>query len=128
MSDTRDLGREPAPGGGAEPAPATGVAPAAPPVAGAEAGRRPPRRRTGAAFAVALAADAIQWVAFPLFAGGALSPLNDALDVAVAVILVRLLGWHWAFLPTFAAELIPGVDLVPTWTLAAWIATRGKRA
>jgi hypothetical protein len=29
-----------------------------------------------------------------------------------------LLGWHWEFLPSFAAKLIPGVDLVPLWTLA----------
>jgi hypothetical protein len=31
---------------------------------------------------------------------------------------VRLLGWHWEFLPAFAAELVPGVDLVPFWTIA----------
>jgi len=29
-----------------------------------------------------------------------------------------LLGWHWEFLPAFAGELIPGVDLVPFWTLS----------
>jgi hypothetical protein len=32
--------------------------------------------------------------------------------------LVHLLGWHWEFLPAFAAELVPGVDLVPFWTLS----------
>ncbi len=32
--------------------------------------------------------------------------------------LVKLLGWHWEFLPAFGAELVPGVDLVPFWTLA----------
>jgi hypothetical protein len=35
-----------------------------------------------------------------------------------------LLGWHWAFVPSFLAELVPGLDLVPTWTLAVLIATR----
>ncbi len=40
------------------------------------------------------------------------------LDFAVAAVLVRLLGWHWEFLPAFLAELVPGVDLVPLWTLA----------
>jgi hypothetical protein len=49
---------------------------------------------------------------------GALSPADDVLDVAVAAVLVRLLGWHWEFLPAFAAELVPGVDWVPFWTLA----------
>jgi hypothetical protein len=36
-----------------------------------------------------------------------------------------MLGWHWAFLPAFAAELIPGVDLFPTWTAAvAYVTTQ----
>ena len=29
-------------------------------------------------------------------------------------------------LPSMAAELIPGVDLVPTWTAAVYYATRGE--
>jgi hypothetical protein len=67
---------------------------------------------------LALAADALQIFAVPLFGEGAFSPADDVLDVLVAVILVHLLGWHWEFLPAFAAELVPGVDLVPFWTLA----------
>ncbi len=67
---------------------------------------------------VAIMADALQIVVFPLFIEGALSPADDVLDLAVAAVLVRLLGWHWEFLPAFAAELVPGVDLVPFWTLA----------
>jgi hypothetical protein len=47
-----------------------------------------------------------------------LSPANDVLDLAVAAILVQLLGWHWELLPAFLAELVHGVDLVPFWTLA----------
>jgi hypothetical protein len=77
-----------------------------------------PRARFRAAMVLAMAADALQIVAFPLFAEGALSPADDVLDVAIAAVLVRLLGWHWEFLPTFFAELAPGVDLVPFWTLA----------
>ena len=65
---------------------------------------------------LAMAADALQIFVFPLFAGGAFSPADDLLDIAVAAVLVRLLGWHWEFLPAFAAELVPGVDLVPFWT------------
>ncbi len=74
------------------------------------------RFRTG--MILAMAADALQIVVFPLFAEGALSPADDLLDVAVGIVLVRLLGWHWEFLPSFAAKLIPGADLVPFWTLA----------
>ena len=67
---------------------------------------------------LAILADALQIVVFPLFAAGALSPADDVLDLAVAAVLVHLLGWHWEFLPSFFAELVPGVDLVPFWTLA----------
>ena len=70
------------------------------------------------AMILAVAADAVQIFVSPLFAEGALSPFDDLLDLGVAAILLRLLGWHWEFLPAFAGELIPGVDLVPFWTLA----------
>ena len=79
------------------------------------------------AWLVAMAADAVQIVGFPLFAAGAASPADAALDLIVGVILIRLLGWHWAFLPTLAAEMIPGMDLFPTWTAAVWYVTRRKR-
>src|SRR3989454_12563961 len=77
-----------------------------------------PRTRFRAAMILAMAADALQIFVFPLFAEGALSPADDVLDLGVAALLVNLLGWHWEFLPAFAAELVPGVDLVPFWTLA----------
>src|SRR6266704_1410821 len=75
-----------------------------------------PRTRFRAAMILAMAADALQIFVFPLFAEGALSPADDVLDVALAAVLVHLLGWHWEFL--FLAELVPGVDLVPFWTAA----------
>jgi len=67
---------------------------------------------------LAMAADALQIFVMPFFAEGALSPADDVLDLAVAAILVRLVGWHWEFLPAFATELIPSVDLVPFWKFA----------
>lgn len=78
------------------------------------------------AWAVAIAADALQIVAFPLFYEGAMSPADSVLDLIVAFVMIRLLGWHWAFLPTLAAELIPGADLFPTWTAAVWFVTRQR--
>ena len=77
-----------------------------------------PRTRFRVAMILAMAADALQIFGFPLFAEGILSPADDVLDLAVAAVLVQLLGWHWEFLPAFLAELVPGVDLVPFWTLA----------
>ena len=81
--------------------------------------------RVRAARWIAFAADAVQIVLMPLFGEGALSPANDLLDVVVAFLLVRLIGWHVSFLPTFVAEFVPGLDLVPTWSVAVWLATRG---
>ena len=77
-----------------------------------------PRTRFRVALILAMAADALQIFGFPLFAEGALSPADDVLDIAVATVLVNLLGWHWEFLPAFLGELVPGVDLVPFWTMA----------
>ncbi|HET6175639.1 MAG TPA: hypothetical protein VFE61_01825 [Candidatus Sulfotelmatobacter sp.] len=70
------------------------------------------------AMVIAIAADALQLLVFPAFVEGALSPADDLLDLGVAAAMVRLLGWHWEFLPSFFAKLVPGADLVPFWTLA----------
>jgi hypothetical protein len=76
------------------------------------------------AWLIAMSADAIQWAVLPLFAEGAVSPVDAILDAAVAFVLVRLLGWHWAFLPALMIEALPGVDLFPTWTAAVYFVTR----
>lgn len=76
------------------------------------------------AWLVAIGADAVQLASPFLFGEGAFSPADGALDLLVAFILVKLLGWHWAFLPTLAAELVPGLDLFPTWTAAVWYVSR----
>ena len=73
-------------------------------------------------------ADALQIFVFPLFVEGALSPAADILDFGIAAVLVHLLGWHWEFLPSFLAKLVPGVDLVPFWTMAvASVYRKSKR-
>ncbi len=75
-----------------------------------------PRFRT--AMVLAIVADALQIVLLPLFVEGAISPADDLLDLGIGAAMVHLLGWHWEFLPSFVAKLVPGVDLVPFWTLA----------
>jgi hypothetical protein len=75
---------------------------------------------------LAIAADIVQLGLMPLFSEGAISPFDDVLDVLVSGAMIALVGWHWAFAPAFVAELVPGLDLVPSWTMAAFIATRGK--
>jgi hypothetical protein len=44
--------------------------------------------------ALAIIADAVQIIVFPLFVGGALSPAGDILDLSMGAALVHLLGWH----------------------------------
>jgi hypothetical protein len=75
-----------------------------------------PKFRT--AMMLAVLADALQLIVFPAFVEGAFSPADDALDLGIAALLTHLLGWHWEFLPSFFAKLVPGVDLVPFWTMA----------
>jgi hypothetical protein len=77
-----------------------------------------------AARILAVLADAVQVAILPLFAPGAASPVNDVLDVVIGLVLILLVGWHWVFLPTFVAEMVPGLDLVPTWTAAVFFVTR----
>ena len=81
-----------------------------------------------AAMLLAIIADALQLVVFPAFVAGALSPADDLLDLGIAAMMVRLLGWHWEFLPSFFAKLVPGVDLVPFWTIAVASVWRKAKA
>jgi LPXTG-motif cell wall-anchored protein len=69
----------------------------------------------------------VQIAAAPLFGEGFASPFNDVLDLAVAAILIKLLGFHWAFLPALAAEAMPALDLAPTWTAAVLLVTGSQR-
>ncbi|MFZ0771068.1 MAG: hypothetical protein WCA49_03925 [Candidatus Sulfotelmatobacter sp.] len=77
-----------------------------------------PGSRFRTAMVLAIIADALQVVVFPLFVEGAASPADDLLDFGIGALMVHLLGWHWEFLPSFVAKLVPGVDLVPFWTMA----------
>ena len=69
-----------------------------------------PGSRFRAAMMLAMIADALQLAVFPLFVEGAMSPADDILDFGVAAVMIHLLGWHWEFLPSFLAKLVPGVD------------------
>ena len=80
------------------------------------------------AMVLAILADALQIVVFPVFVEGAISPADDILDLGIGAAMIHLLGWHWEFLPSFLAKLVPGVDLVPFWTLAvASVYRKSKR-
>jgi hypothetical protein len=80
-------------------------------------------RRILIARVIAVAVDLAQFALLP----AELTPLNNVVDVLTGVSMLVLVGWHWAFLPTLLAELVPFVDLVPSWTLAVMFATRGQK-
>ena len=77
------------------------------------------------AWMVAVAADVVQFFLLPMV--GATAGLMVGLDLLVAFLLVRWMGWHVAFLPAFITELVPIANVVPSWTLAMWIVTRLRR-
>lgn len=87
-----------------------------------------PGTRLKTAMALAIVADIVQMIVFPFFIEGAASPADDLLDLGMAGALSWLLGWHWEFLPSALGKLVPGVDLVPLWTLAVANVYRKSKA
>jgi hypothetical protein len=74
------------------------------------------KKRRALALGVAALADVLQLAIFPTFIEGALSPFLDVLDAVVVVALLAILGFRWRIAIALAMELVPGVDLFPTWT------------
>jgi hypothetical protein len=70
------------------------------------------RGRVFLAFAVAMATDVIQLALGPL--GWTL--FDEVIDVFAMGAMISLLGFHPLLLPTFLIELVPIVDMLPTWT------------
>ena len=70
------------------------------------------KQRIWAAYAVAVAADALQFILGPF--GWAMA--DEVLDVLAAGATWSLLGFHPLLLPTFVVEFMPIVDMLPTWT------------
>src|SRR5687768_14738819 len=70
------------------------------------------RGRIVLSFAVAIAADAIQLALGPL----GWSLFDEVIDVFAMAAATILLGFHPLLLPTFLIELVPIIDMLPTWT------------
>jgi hypothetical protein len=75
-----------------------------------------PSRRKNWALFVAGVSDLTQVLFLPVFAEGAASPFEVALDSVTAVLIMLIVGFKWRLAVALAAELVPGVDLFPTWT------------
>ena len=74
------------------------------------------RKRKAVALLVAGTTDLLQLAFFPMFFEGAGSPFDWALDLVTGVVLTMILGFRWRTLLGVALELVPGLDLFPTWT------------
>ena len=80
------------------------------------------RTRIALALSVAVTADSLQFIFV-------LVPLVDqAIDLLAFGLTAWLVGFHLLLLPTFAVELIPFADMLPTWTacVVAVIALRKR--
>lgn len=79
-----------------------------------DAGSTTPRSRDTwrmvATVLCALAADGVQWL---------LPFLWPVCDGAMVVAVLLLWGWRWEVLVAVIPELIPGIELAPTWTIFA---------
>src|ERR1700691_2144441 len=77
------------------------------------------RSRIMVAFAIAAIADVLEFpiAAVEITIAGAPSGELAAfvLDCVIMGAMTKLLGFHWMFLPSFCVEVIPGLDLLPTW-------------
>lgn len=83
------------------------------------------RARLRLAWAVALVVDGVQ-IAAEATTGPVGWFIGAGLDVVALVLLWRLVGFHWAFLPSFLTEWIPGLNMAPFWSVALGVATRGR--
>jgi len=85
-------------------------------------GLAPTRSRVKTAYAVAIATDVMQFALGPF----GWTFVDEILDVIALILTTRLLGFHPLLLPTFVLELVPIVDVLPTWTacVALVVATR----
>ena len=83
------------------------------------------RNRVRLAYAIGLTADTCQLLLGPLGWAGA----DELIDLAAMILTWRVIGFHPLLLPTFALELLPIADLLPTWTgcVAIVVALRKKQ-
>jgi hypothetical protein len=70
------------------------------------------RFRVVLALALAVMADGLQFLLGPIGWPGA----DQVIDVVAMGLTSWVIGFHWLLLPTFALELVPLLDELPTWT------------
>ena len=91
---------------------------ATPPAAGPSQSTRSSKARAVLTVICALIADGLQWI---------LPFLWPVWDGAMVVAILGLWGWRWEILLAVIPELIPGLELAPTWTIFAGYLVLGRR-
>ena len=82
-------------------------------------------KRVRIAWALAICVDLAQALAAATELSGPLHlAINAGVDVVVMLLMWRLLGFSMLFIPSFVVELLPMVDIAPTWSLAVFAITR----
>src|SRR5207249_1899013 len=89
------------------------------------------RKRVILAFGIAIIADLIQLPVTAATATGILAVPGEVADFMVdCVVMIATslcLGFHWLLLPTMFVEVIPGLDMLPTWTGCVALVTKIRR-
>lgn len=89
------------------------------------------RKRIVIAYAVAVVADLIEFLIsaseFSVVGAGAGEFAAFVVDAIVFGVMTKLLGFHWMFLPSFCVEVIPGLDLLPTWVGCVYFVVRQRK-
>ena len=76
------------------------------------------------AYGIAVGTDLLQILLGPI--GWTFA--DEIVDVVAGILMWRLLGFHLLLLPTFALEILPIVDMFPTWTgCVAFVVASRKR-
>jgi hypothetical protein len=77
---------------------------------------KPPltHRQKSMALRIAGIADFVQIMLIPALFPGFIA--DEVIDVVVAILLSAICGFKWQFMVAFLIELIPGLDLLPTWS------------
>ncbi|HEY3754888.1 MAG TPA: hypothetical protein VGL42_01950 [Opitutaceae bacterium] len=90
------------------------------------------------ALIVAVSADLLQLPAGLAMIAATLSVVGAAADVPLegieffidlvaALILNRLMGFHWQLLPSFVLKAVPVIEVAPTWTLCTLYLLRKEK-
>jgi len=89
------------------------------------------RKRNIVAFAVAVVADLIEFpisaAGFSVVGAGVGEFAAFVIDAMVFGVMTKLLGFRWMFLPSFCVEVIPGLDLLPTWVGCVFFVVRQRK-